>query len=119
MPILFAITILFMMQAAGEVLARLTGLPLPGPLIGMLLMLAALMAYGRVPAALRDACHHMLKHLMLLFIPAVAGIMVYFGTLEREWIPFLLACVAGVALTLAVTELTFSWMLKRAKAPGS
>src|SRR3546814_11498369 len=62
MPILFAITILFMMQAAGEVLARLTGLPLPGPLIGMLLMLAALMAYGRVPAGLRDTCHHVLRH---------------------------------------------------------
>lgn len=118
MPVLLAVAVLFLMQIAGEALARLTGLPLPGPLLGMLLMLAALMAYGRVPAGLRDACHHMLKHLMLLFIPAVAGIMVYFGTLEREWIPFLLACVAGVALTIVVTALTFRWMLKRVKASG-
>src|SRR3546814_12698514 len=103
MPILFAITILFMMQAAGEVLARLTGLPLPGPLIGMLLMLAALMAYGRVPAGLRDTCHHVPRHLMLFFVPLVAGIMMYFGPLEREWIPFLLACIGGVALTIIVT----------------
>lgn len=118
MPVLLALAVLFLMQIAGEALARLTGLPLPGPLIGMLLMLAALMAYGRVPAGLRDACHHMLKHLMLLFIPAVAGVMGYFGTLEREWIPFLLACVAGVALTIVVTALTFRWMLKRAGASG-
>jgi holin-like protein len=118
MPVLLAIAVLFLMQIAGEALARLSGLPMPGPLIGMLLMLAALMIYGRVPAGLRDACHHMLKHLMLLFIPAVAGIMVYFGTMEREWIPFLVACIAGVALTIAVTALTFRWMLKRVKAPG-
>ncbi|AEC19492.1 putative transmembrane protein [Pusillimonas sp. T7-7] len=112
MPILFAITILFMMQAAGEVLARLTGLPLPGPLIGMLLMLAALMAYGRVPAGLRDTCHHVLRHLMLLFVPLVAGIMMYFGPLEREWIPFLLACIGGVALTIIVTAVTLRWMIR-------
>src|SRR3546814_17085756 len=104
------------MQIVGEALARFTGLPLPGPLLGMLLMLAALMAYGRVPVGLRNTCHHLLKHLMMLFIPLVAGIMVYFGTLEREWIPFLLACIGGVALTLVVTALTLQWMVKRSKA---
>src|SRR5690606_40963024 len=103
--------------AAGEVLARITGLPLPGPLIGMLLMLAALMAYGRVPTGLRDTCHHVLKHLMLLFVPLVAGIMMYFGPLEREWIPFLLACIGGVAFTIIVTAVTFRWMLRRAERP--
>lgn len=118
MPILFAVTVLFIMQAAGEVLARLTGLPLPGSLIGMLLMLGALMAYGRVPTGLRDTCHHMLKHLMLLFIPAVAGIIAYFGTLQREWIPFLAACIGGVALTIAVTALTLRWMMRRSKGSG-
>ncbi|NYT57612.1 CidA/LrgA family protein [Alcaligenaceae bacterium] len=109
---LFAVTVLFIMQAAGEVLVRLTGLPLPGSLIGMLLMLGALMAYGRVPTGLRDTCHHMLKHLMLLFIPLVAGIMLYVGPLEREWIPFLLACVVGVGLTVMVTAVTLRWMLR-------
>ncbi|NYT86151.1 CidA/LrgA family protein [Pollutimonas harenae] len=109
---LLAVTVLFMMQAAGEVLARLTGLPLPGPLIGMLLMLVALMAYGRVPTGLRDTCHHMLKHLMLLFVPLVAGIMLYFGPLESEWIPFLLACIVGVALTIIVTAVTLRWMIR-------
>ncbi len=117
MPVLFALTVLFIMQLAGELLARLTGLPLPGSLIGMLLMLAVLMAYGRVPAGLRDTCHHMLKHLMLLFVPPVAGIMLYFGPLEREWIPFLLACIIGVALTIIVTAFTFRWMLRRIQKP--
>src|SRR3546814_18257799 len=98
MPVLLAVAVLFFMQIVGEALARFTGLPLPGPLLGMLLMLAALMAYGRVPVGLRNTCHYLLNHLMLLFIPLVAGIMVYFGTLEREWIPFLLACICGVEI---------------------
>lgn len=113
MPVLSAIAVLFAMQILGVALARLTGVPLPGPLIGMLLLLGALMAYGRVPQGMRDTCHHVLKHLMLLFIPPTAGIMLYFGPLEREWIPFLLACIVAAALAILVTGLTLRWMLKR------
>lgn len=116
MPVLSAVTALFVMQILGEALVRLSGLPLPGPLMGMLLMLAALIAYGRVPAGLRDTCHHSLKHLMLLFIPLVAGIMVYFDELMRNGLPFILACIVGVALTIVVTAFTFGWMLKRSRA---
>jgi putative effector of murein hydrolase LrgA (UPF0299 family) len=117
MPVLFAIAALFIMQVLGEVLVRLTSLPLPGPLAGMLLMLAALIFHGRVPAGLRDTCHHVLKHLMLLFIPLVAGIMLHFGPLASEWIPFLLACIGGVALTIVATALSFRWMLRRVRTP--
>lgn len=116
MSVLFAIAMLLLMQVLGEAIARLTGVPLPGSLIGMLLMLIALIAYGKVPSGLRDTSQHMLKHLMLLFIPAVAGVMQYFGPLREEWIPFLLSCVLGVALTIAVTAIVFSWMLKRTQA---
>ncbi|SHI21022.1 CidA/LrgA family protein [Pollutimonas bauzanensis] len=119
MPVLSAIAALFVMQILGEVLVRLSGLPLPGALVGMLLMLAALIVRGRVPAGLRDTCHHILKHLMLLFIPLVAGIMLYFGRFANEWMPFLLACVGGVALTIAATALTFRWMLSRSRASSS
>jgi holin-like protein len=113
MPVLLAVFSLFFMQIVGETLVRLAGLPLPGPLAGMLLMLFALMVLGRVPEGLRLACQHMLKHLMLLFIPAVAGIITYFGTMQREWIPFLAACIVGVALTIIVTAATLRWMLRR------
>lgn len=117
MPVLSAIAVLFAMQIFGVALARLTGVPLPGPLIGMLLLLAALMAYGRVPQGMRDTCHHVLKHLMLLFIPPTAGIMLYFGPLEREWIPFLMACIVAAVLTIVVTGLTLRWMLRRSGRP--
>ncbi|MEB2400888.1 MAG: CidA/LrgA family protein [Alcaligenaceae bacterium] len=119
MPVLLAVLSLFFMQIAGEALVRLAGLPLPGPLAGMLLMLCALMAYGKVPEGLLHTCRHLLRHLMLLFIPAVAGIISYFGTLQREWVPFLAACILGVALTIVVTATTLRWMLRRGKGPDS
>jgi holin-like protein len=113
MPVLLAILSLFLMQVAGEALVRFSGLPLPGPLVGMLFMLFGLIALGRVPEGLRLTTQHLLRHLMLLFVPSVAGIIAYFGSLQREWLPFIAACVGSAALTLVVTMLVFQWMLKR------
>ena len=52
---LYAITALFAFQLLGELLVGLLGLPLPGALAGMLLLLAALLALGHVPEALEYA----------------------------------------------------------------
>lgn len=113
---LHAIAALFIFQLLGEVLAQWLGLPFPGPLIGMLLLLAALVAYGRVPDALRDTAGGLLQHLMLLFIPAVTGVMLHFGRVAQEWLPFVVAGVGGAAITLLVTAFTLRWMLRLTKA---
>ena len=106
---LYAITTLFVFQLLGEVLVQLLGLPLPGALAGMLLLLAALLLWGHVPQALEQTAHGLLRNMMLLFIPAVAGVMLHFDRIAREWLPFLVACIAGAAITLVVT----AWTLRR------
>lgn len=113
MPVLTAVAVLLVLQLVGEVFVRLTQLPVPGALVGLLLLFAGLVWRGRLPTALRDTAKHVLQHLMLLFIPAVAGIMLHFDRIAAEWLPFLLACILGTAITIVVTALTLSWMLKR------
>ncbi len=55
--------------------------------------------------------------MMLLFIPAVAGVMMHFGRVADEWKPFLIACVVGAAVTMVVTALTLRLLLgAKAKA---
>lgn len=106
---LYAITALFAFQLLGEFLVGLLGLPLPGALAGMLLLLAALLALGHVPEALDQVSSGLLRNMMLLFIPAIAGVMLHFDRIAREWLPFLVACIAGAAITLVVT----AWTLRR------
>ncbi|WP_367065250.1 CidA/LrgA family protein [Oryzisolibacter sp. LB2S] len=106
---LYAFTALLAFQLLGELLVRLLRLPLPGALAGMLLLLAALVLGGRVPHALEQTASVLLRNMMLLFIPAVAGVMLHFDRIAREWLPFLLACIAGAAITLVVT----AWTLRR------
>jgi holin-like protein len=106
---------LLVFQLLGEVTVQWLKLPLPGPLIGMLLLFAALVLYGRVPERLHLASGNLLQHLMLLFIPAVTGVMIHFERVGREWVAFLIAGIGGTAITLVVTAFTLRLLLARAK----
>ena len=113
---LYALTALLGFQLLGELIARWTQLPLPGALWGTLLLLAALLLYGRLPKALEQAGNGLLQNMMLLFIPTIAGVMLEFDRLAREWQPFVLACIGGAMLTFLATGLSFGFFLRRQKA---
>src|SRR5215211_5733539 len=68
---LAAFTLILVCQIAGEALVRGAGLPLPGPVIGMLLLF--LLMRLPLPPELNDAADVLLKYLALLFVPAGVG----------------------------------------------
>ena len=109
----YALATLFAFQLLGEFLVRISGLPLPGALVGTLLLLIGLLFYKRLPKPLEDTAQVLLQNMMLLFIPVIAGVMLEFGHLRREWLPFVLACVLGAAITFTATALTFRFFLQR------
>lgn len=108
---LAALTLLLSLQLAGEILVRVTGLPLPGPVIGMALLFAglslraALLARPRVPEALEGAADGLLRHLSLLFVPAGVGVISLLGVVERDLVPIVAALLVSTIVTIAVTAL--------------
>jgi holin-like protein len=100
-----AITLLLVYQLIGEVLVRVTGLPVPGPVVGMLLLFVTLVARGSAPVWLRDTCQELLSHLSLLFVPAGVGVLLHFKRLGAEWLPISVALVASTVITIGVTAL--------------
>ena len=111
-----ALSWLLVFQLAGEAIVKALKLPLPGPVIGMLLLFAALVWRGGVADDLRDAGSALLQHLMLLFVPAVTGVVLHVRRVGEEWLPILAACIAGSAITLAITALVLQWLLRRRAA---
>jgi putative effector of murein hydrolase LrgA (UPF0299 family) len=107
-----AFALLLCCQLVGEATVQALGLPVPGPLLGMLLLFAGLLLRRSLPDAVQDAANALLRHLMLLFIPAVTGVMMYFDRIAQEWLPFMASCLLGAALTMVVTALTLRWMLR-------
>lgn len=103
------ITLLLLCQLAGEVIARLSGLPVPGPIVGMALLFAGLLVKGGLPEGLEKVGTAFLSHLSLLFVPAGVGVMVHFHLLAREWLAISVALVLSTAVTIAVT----GWVMQR------
>jgi holin-like protein len=110
--VLGALTLLLVYQLVGEVLVLLLKLPVPGPVLGMLLLFLTLVARRGVPEELRTASNGILQHLSLLFVPAGVGIMVHVGRLKAEWLPILVALVVSTLLTIAVTALVMEALLR-------
>jgi holin-like protein len=102
---LAAFAILLVFQCLGEGVAFASGAPIPGPVIGMLLLFAALLAWPRLFALIEDASAELLRHLSLLFVPAGVGIVVAAASGSGHWIAIVAALVASTFLTLAVTAL--------------
>jgi holin-like protein len=113
--LLAGFTWLLVFQCGGEALARLAGWPIPGPVAGMALLFAALLARRQAPESLTVAAEGLAKHLSLLFVPAGVGVMMYVGQVAAEWLPIVVALVVSTMLAIAATALTFNWLLGRQK----
>lgn len=110
---LYALAALFAFQLVGEAIVRWCQLPFPGALLGALLLLLCLLVHRKLPQALEQTAQTLLQNMMLLFIPTIAGVMLHFDRIAKEWQPFLIAGIAGAAITFVVTAWTFKWMLSR------
>ena len=100
---LASLTVLLLCQLAGEALARLLGLPLPGPVIGMVILFIGLVIRGRVPPGLDRTVKAILGNFALLFIPASVGVMVHLATIRAEALPIAAATLGSTALTIVVS----------------
>lgn len=100
-----ALTLLLLFQLAGEALRLFFGLPIPGPVLGMVLLFAALAWRGGPSAQLRDTAQNLLQHLSLLFVPAGVGVMLHVQRMADEWLPIVLAIFASTFFSIAVTAL--------------
>ncbi len=109
--LLFALFSLLFCQLAGEVLSRLCDLPIPGPVLGMLLMATWYGLRRKEPSRpMRHASDALLRWLGLLFVPAGVGIVANLSLLQAAWLPVTVALVGSTMLTLLTTALLMQWL---------
>lgn len=105
MNFLNGITLLLVYQLVGEITVRLLGLPIPGPVLGMVMLFITLFVRKRTPASLDQASSALLSHLSLLFVPAGVGMIVHFERIADEWLPIALALLLSTIITMVATAL--------------
>lgn len=104
------LTLIFCCQLVGELLVSATGLPVPGPVIGMLLLFAGLLLHGNLPADLGRVGDALITNLSLLFVPAGVGVMLHLQLLGSELVPISIALVVSTLITIAISGGMMLWL---------
>jgi putative effector of murein hydrolase LrgA (UPF0299 family) len=95
-----AVAILLICQLTGETLARGLALPIPGPVLGMALLLAGCLLSSRLADTVMPTAQGLLSHLSLLFVPAGVGVISHLDVLGGSGPALLVVLVASTALAL-------------------
>lgn len=108
-----ALAVLLVFQCLGEGVSQGLGLPVPGPVIGMLLLLGFVMLRPAVADAVEPTALEILRHLSLLFVPAGVGIMVSAGRLRGDALAVVVSIIVSTTLAIAVTAVVTRALLRR------
>lgn len=113
-----AIAQLFFCLLAGEAIHRLTGLPLPGSVIGLGLLLGWLALVRRERPTLGIVSGWLTAHMSIMLLPPAIGLIDQGPMLSKYGVGILVATVVSTLLTLAVAAWIFVWVARRTEPEG-
>ena len=111
-----ALAILFTCQLVGEAITRSLELPLPGPVLGLLILVAILLAIERwrvvAPSTIDETSlgkvsNRLIATFGILFVPAGVGVIQELGLLGKYGAALAAALLVSTVLTLVVTVWVF------------
>lgn len=112
------IVLLILFSLAGQVLANAAGLPIPGGVIGMALVLALLAAGLLRVRNVHRGASWLLGEMLLFFVPAVMSLLDHREFLGVLGVKLLAVILLGTALVMVGTALTidlcYRWMNRHA-----
>ena len=105
--------VLLLFQALGECGNRLLALPLPGPVLGMMLLLITLCLLRTVPDDLDKSSQIVVGNMAMLLVPAATGFAYYLVKIQHQIIPIAVAASLGTFIAIIFTALLMNSMVKK------
>lgn len=96
---------ILLFQCLGELASKFAFPSLPGPVIGLVLLVAWLMFKKNINPSLALVSDAFSQHLGLLFVPAAVGVVLFLPQLKANTVPIVGAIVGSVVLTIACSAL--------------
>ncbi|NAZ88566.1 CidA/LrgA family protein [Kineococcus indalonis] len=110
---LAALALLLGLQLLGTLLVDLTGLPVPGAVLGLVLLLAVGARHRGLVARAQPAADPLLRHLQLLFVPPGVGALTQLSEIAEHAAPLAVAVVGSFAVGLVVAGALLQALLRR------
>lgn len=111
--LLRGLTWLVLFQLIGTAINHLLLPVLPGPIIGLLLMLGFLIWKGDVGEPLSLAASSLLRYLPLLLVPPAVGVMVYAKDIAADFWAIVGALVLSLVIAMGFVGVLMQQMVKR------
>ena len=113
---LSAIFTILIFQLAGEVIQKGFELPLPGPVLGLILLLFSLVFTKKsvnpnlveLRARLMTTSEKLLSYLSLLFVPIGVGVIMHLQLLEGQLLKIVFVIGLGTIMTMVFTAFIFA-----------
>lgn len=96
---------ILLFQGLGELVSRFLLPLIPGPVIGLVLLLSYLAVRKAVPPSIDQVASALVQHLGLLFVPAAVGVVLFWPQLRSHALAVTVALLVSVVLTIAVPAL--------------
>src|SRR5258708_23094525 len=113
---MITIFLLIALELVGEAIVTVTGLPIPGAVIGLVLLYIILSVRGEASEEMTRTTGFLLDNLALLFVPARVRVIAYLPLIAHQWEMILAALLVSVTVTIALTAATLSWLARRSAA---
>jgi putative effector of murein hydrolase LrgA (UPF0299 family) len=101
---------ILLFQGLGEIASRFALPLIPGPVIGLVLLLAWFRLRRRVAPSVELVANALVQHLGLLFVPAAVGVVMFWPQLRSHAVAVVAALVGSVVLTVAVTAVVLKYL---------
>ena len=95
--------VIFGCLAVGEFIVWLTGISIPGSILGMLLLTMLLDSNIVGAEKIGPMCRFLVSNMGFFFVPPGVALMLYFDIIAASWLPITVATLVSTALVLVVT----------------
>lgn len=102
-----AVALILSCQLAGEAFVRSTGLPIPGPVLGMASLLIGMQLLPQIRDLVGPVANSLLGNLLLLFVPAGVGAILQLPQMGAMALPLILAITASTLLAMIAAAWAF------------
>ncbi|SES95739.1 holin-like protein [Natronincola peptidivorans] len=98
---------------AGELINKAFNIPIPGNVLGMMLLLI-LLTTGIIKLEMIDEiAKFLLDHLAFFFVPAGVGLLSHLDIIKEQWIPIIGVILISTVIVMVVTGLTVQFLIRR------
>ncbi len=87
----------------GQAISKLSHLPVPGSVLGMIMLTLALMSGIVKLEQVEEVGTFLIKNMSVMFIPPGVGVILYWSLVKKQFLPISVALVVSFALTIVLT----------------